>query len=625
MVIRWRWGLFAGATPLLLGPKHTGTSELKAQHVTKDQAVHFASRVVRTSATWLGIAGVALALAAIPAEAKQKHQKSKPADEPIADINNGEPMTLVISTGAQKIDIYRGTTLITTSQVSTGTAAHPTFLGVFSILEKQRWHHSNIYSGAPMPWMNRITWSGTAIHAGVVPGYPASHGCIRLPYSFAPKLFQITTVGDGVVIARDRPVPKLVEHTALFQPLPPPPPPAITEQDKAPEHHAAATKRPDLGAAAASPVILAKAEIFSATTDASPLMEPTPGEAEKHATAEPVAGDAPAAEPAHAVDAAEADPYRTHAVVDPSAAADGGHAIAADSVGAIQPTPPAPTPADAPVPAALIAPVPTAPLAAVSPTVPATKLDAGVKAAALQAAEPRSNAPLRMLVTRRTQRDRIVGMQNIFASMGYLPMQNFDGTIGKSTVGAIKAFQKANGMPETGSFTDELVKKVYAVSGKGEPPAGHLFVRQEFGRLFDVPVSFKNPDQPLGTHVYTAMNFKPGDTTTRWTGITLVDTGQNPLDRIEIPDDVRQKIGERLTPGSSLIIADTSINTTGLPKGGDFVVFANYSAAAKTGATAAVAEPQVVKPKVHRSVRRYYNTAPYYTNRYYAPWQGWSR
>jgi hypothetical protein len=93
---------------------------------------------------------------------------------------------------------------------------------------------------------------------------------------------------------------------------------------------------------------------------------------------------------------------------------------------------------------------------------------------------------------------------------------------------------------------------------------------------------------------------------------------------------VRQKIGERLTPGSALIVADTSINTAGLPKGGDFVVFANYSAATKTGANAAAeAEPQVAKPKQHRSVRRYY-TNPYYANpsyanRYYAPWRGWGR
>ena len=107
-------------------------------------------------------------------------------------------------------------------------------IGAFSIIEKQRWHHSNIYSGAPMPWMNRITWSGTALHAGVVPGYPASHGCIRLPYSFAPKLFQMTTVGDNVIVSRSRPTPTLIEHPNLFQPLPPPAPPEMA--DGGPRH-----------------------------------------------------------------------------------------------------------------------------------------------------------------------------------------------------------------------------------------------------------------------------------------------------------------------------------------------------------------------------------------------------
>ena len=82
-----------------------------------------------------------------------------------------------------------------------------------------------------MPLMNRITWSGTALHAGVVPGYPASHGCIRLPFSFAPKLFQITTVGDNVIVARDRPVPQLIDHPALFQPLPPPAAPVLVTQE----------------------------------------------------------------------------------------------------------------------------------------------------------------------------------------------------------------------------------------------------------------------------------------------------------------------------------------------------------------------------------------------------------
>ncbi len=604
---------------------------MKAQF-TLDRTIQFATTIVRNFITGLGIASLALTLAALPADAKPK--KAKPVDEVIADVANGEPMTLVISTGSQKVDVYRGTTLVTTSQVSTGTAAHPTFLGVFSILEKQRWHHSNIYSGAPMPWMNRITWSGTAIHAGVVPGYPASHGCIRLPYSFAPKLFQITTVGDGVVIARDRPAPTLIEHPNLFQPLPPPPPPAITEEkDKTPKQHAAQSTRPDLGAAAASPVILAKAEMVGTETHSSPAEVQAPVATDTHATPGPEVRPvvAPMADPieTHALGSEEADPYRTHAVVNPSAPADRAHAIAADGASASGTVPK--TPLAPPLPTPPVMPAPAAPLAAAAPAatpqpatagtaaagatppMSATKIDAGAKAAGIMAAEPRSNAPLRILLTRRTQRDRIVGVQNILASLGYLPVQNFDGTIGRPTIGAIKAFQKANGLPETGAFTDELVKKVYEVSGKGEDPVGHLFVRQEFGRLFDVPVGFKNPEKPLGTHVYTAMKFAPGDTRTRWTQITLVDTGENPLDRMEIPDEVRQKISERLTPGSSLIIADNSINTAGLPKGGDFVVLSNYSAA-KPGATVSTI-PQVVKPKARRSVsaRRY----RYY--RYYSP------
>jgi L,D-transpeptidase-like protein len=127
-------------------------------------------------------------------------------------------VTLIISLRDQKIDIYRGTLLIATSKVSTGMRGYTTKPGVFSILEKQRYHHSNMYSGAPMPWMQRLTRSGTALHGGVVPGFPASHGCIRLPFSFAPELFQITSIGDNVVVAEDGAEPTFFEHPNLFQP-----------------------------------------------------------------------------------------------------------------------------------------------------------------------------------------------------------------------------------------------------------------------------------------------------------------------------------------------------------------------------------------------------------------------
>jgi peptidoglycan hydrolase-like protein with peptidoglycan-binding domain len=552
--------------------------------------------VARSSAAWLAIAALAFAVTATPAEAGKKHKKAQPE---VTDIDNGEPMTLVVSTGQQKIDVYRGTDLVVSSQVSTGMAAHPTMIGAFSILEKQRWHHSNIYSGAPMPWMNRITWSGTALHAGVVPGYPASHGCIRLLYSFAPKLYKMTSKGDNVITSRGRPKPVLIENEALFQPLPPPPLPKLAEEHEARAEPTSAPLPAVTGEEPAT-LILAKAEMrttFDSETQAPAAPEESQSEPES----------------ALATTDADADPNRVHAISPDAGSSPAAHAVPRPADGAASrvemkeaavretasqevvrdagPTPPAPTRTPTRVPPPVVA-----------------KVDAGIAAAATQAAEPRSEAPLRILFTRRTKRDRIIGMQKVFAEMGYLPELNFDGTIGKITVRAIKAFQKANGMPETGTFNEELVKKVFEVAGKAEPPAGHLFVRQEFDDVFDVPVNFRNPDEPLGTYVYTALNFAPGDTKVRWTVIDVDDAGgdgSGALDRLEIPSDIRQKISERLTPGSTFIVADTSINSAGLPKGGDFVVLSRGTAKAKVS-TAGEDRPKVRrKPRRSTADRRY--------------------
>jgi peptidoglycan hydrolase-like protein with peptidoglycan-binding domain len=395
-----------------------------------------------------------------PYHSYRRHRPAEPsgkpsASSPIADIPNGQPMTIVIALNEQKVDVYRGTTLVGSSQISSGMPGHATPAGVFSILEKQKWHKSNIYSGAPMPWMERITWSGMALHGGVVPGHPASHGCVRLYPSFARNLFQITNIGDNVLIAHGRPVPRLIKHPSLFQPL--------------------------------------RLSIAEASADSSRQTN---------------ADDSP------------------------------------DNIGSAGP----------PI---------------------AIKVAAGTMAAAVQAAEPRTNAPLRILVTRQTKRARIIGLQNVLAALGYLKPQNFDGTFGKRTSAAIKAFQKANALPETGAFTDGLMKKVYEAADRNEPPDGHVFVRQAFQRVFDAPVGLRNPERPLGTYVFTALNFASGNAKAQWMAITI----QGPdaaitLDRLEIPEDIRQKISERLTPGSTLIIADTSINSASLTKGSDFVVLA---------------------------------------------------
>jgi hypothetical protein len=111
------------------------------------------------------------------------------------------PVLIVVGLEEQQAYVYRNGVRIGVASVSTGRAGFETPTGVFSILQKRREHYSNLYDNAPMPYMQRLTWDGIALHAGNVPGYPASHGCVRLPYAFSEKLFGITTHGMTVVIS----------------------------------------------------------------------------------------------------------------------------------------------------------------------------------------------------------------------------------------------------------------------------------------------------------------------------------------------------------------------------------------------------------------------------------------
>ena len=118
------------------------------------------------------------------------------------------PVEVVVSIPQQRAYVYRGGTLIGVSTVSTGRPGHSTPTGSFTILEKRPRHFSNIYNNAPMPFMQRLTWGGIALHAGQIPGHPASHGCVRLPLAFAQHLFGVTRVGASVHILRASPAPR---------------------------------------------------------------------------------------------------------------------------------------------------------------------------------------------------------------------------------------------------------------------------------------------------------------------------------------------------------------------------------------------------------------------------------
>ncbi len=116
-------------------------------------------------------------------------------------IADGTTVTIAVSIALQRLYVYRANELVAVATVSTGKPGKRTPLGDFTILQKARFHRSNIYSNAPMPFMQRLTWTGIAIHAGHLPGFPASHGCIRVPLEFARTLFGMTALGDAVSVA----------------------------------------------------------------------------------------------------------------------------------------------------------------------------------------------------------------------------------------------------------------------------------------------------------------------------------------------------------------------------------------------------------------------------------------
>ena len=388
----------------------------------------------------------------------------RPAMNPLGDTYQ-EPLMLVVSLRDQRLDVYRGASLLASSKVSSGKPGYDTRTGVFSILEKKRFHHSNLYSNAPMPWMQRLTRSGTALHAGVIPGYPASHGCIRLPFSFAPKLFEMTGVGGNVVIADDSIAPRPIEHPLLFQP---------------------AASRVALPAPAQAPNAIGLAQNGSGV--------------------------------ASIVDAAYAGDAMLMARV---------HAV--DPIGEANP-------------------------------------EAGAAKATANASDRADHEPLRILVTRQTERDKIIAVQNMLAAMGYLERQRFTGRLGAATSAAIKAFQKANGLRETGAFTEEVAKLVYAAAGVKEAPAGRIFVRQDFRRVFDAPVEILDAGRPLGTHALIAAKGDAAEL--QWLALSVDgDDSAAVLDRIVIPPKIREAIERGLAPGASLIVSDIAVELGDLAGG----------------------------------------------------------
>ena len=172
----------------------------------------------RLSPACLAVAALAVLVAAPDHVAARG--RSERAIQSIETRNPGEPVMAIISLQRQRITIYDADGWILRAPVSSGQRGRETPAGIFSVIQKEAEHYSNLYDDAFMPNMQRLTWSGIALHGGVVPGYPASHGCVRMPYEFAERLFDLTRTGMRVIVAPTDVAPVEIDHPLLFQPKP---------------------------------------------------------------------------------------------------------------------------------------------------------------------------------------------------------------------------------------------------------------------------------------------------------------------------------------------------------------------------------------------------------------------
>jgi len=227
MASRWSSHRAAGRIEAQLKTTMAGTTSFAKRWTTAGLAI---SRVLVLDAIPAQVLPWTVAFALIvtlsnTADAARRYRqgpsefkKPEPRND-VGEIPKG-PLQIIVSIADQHVTLYSNGVRVVQSPVSTGVAGYPTPMGVFSVIQKDRYHRSNIYSNAPMPFMQRITWSGIAMHEGPLPGHPASHGCIRLTHDFAARLWVTSRLGARVIVARNDVVPVDFVHAHLFMPKP---------------------------------------------------------------------------------------------------------------------------------------------------------------------------------------------------------------------------------------------------------------------------------------------------------------------------------------------------------------------------------------------------------------------
>jgi hypothetical protein len=430
----------------------------------------------RLRSVHLAIAAL-VALIAAGSDAGAAQRRGERISESIESRPAGQPVMAIVSLPNQRITIYDAKGWILRAPVSSGQSGRETPAGIFSVIEKDADHHSNLYDDASMPHMQRLTWSGIALHAGHLPGYPASHGCVRMPSDFAERLFDMTQMGMRVIVAPSDVAPVEIDHPVLFQAKPGAVALAAARKAEADE----AVKKVEQARGAAGVAYRDSTKAMMAVRVADNLKRRAE---EALKIAETALGSAIVGE---AREKAESDKAQAIArIAELQAQLDAAKAE-------LQPK------ADA--------------VAAAREAVTAA---GAARVAAAEAARQvmRELEPASVLISRKTQR---------------------------------------------------------------------LYVRQGFEPLLDVPVTIQDPDRPIGTHIFTAMETTGGDAKLRWSVVSLESTrsrdgvaapepvnARSALDRIAIPPEALDRI-VGIAPRSSLIVTDEGLSSeTG--KGTDFVV-----------------------------------------------------
>ena len=545
-----------------------------------------------------------------PRRPQRAHRAPKKQETKVKEttVHPQMPLVIAVSIGSQRVKIYDANGLFAEAPVSTGMAGHPTPQGVFSVIEKDRYHHSNIYSGAPMPFMQRITWGGVAMHAGVLPGYPASHGCIRMPNDFATKMWGWTKMGARVFVTPNEvPAPASFSHPFLAA-YKVAPQPVVAEPPADPD--AKVGPKADLGAPEIKS-IETKLDLRPSVGHDKPADAPATRTADAGSktavTMTDAGGAAPRRDPkVETADAAGNVPVKTGETTGeakPDVAEAAKQAAPERNVAEVKP---AEAPAMAPESGAT--PV-TAAKAEGDDAKPERTASSDVKADEKPEAKtdeaPKAVEPARP-VEAKTE-PKVETPKAPETPKAEVKPDAIKADVAKpddakpAKKDETRITPPAKVVKESPRRTGQIA---VFISGKDSK----LYVRQNFAPLFDVPVTIASSNRPLGTHVFTAQVDKDDSNVLHWSVVTVPmsrtvrgedkrervaargkhkgapppppvevkqivsDSPSEALDRVTVSPEVMARIAEALTSGGSIIVADQSIKQGETGEYTDFIL-----------------------------------------------------